>query len=646
MTSRPLWIGNSGSSEQVPSLRQLLPRLAKVLNGLPPIVFTRGAQVLLDALVCAGALLLSYLLRFEFVIPGNERHQLVLWLIVLSVARPASLLLCGAYSRIWRYFNLDDALMFTAASTIPSVLAVLVHLWTARDVGYNAIPLSIIIMEFGAFVALSVSVRLLRRTTFSLTEAPNRQYLRVLLIGSDNSLSYATQRLRACGEVIVVGMLVSGGGLKGLRIGGFPVLGHISTLFNVLSSTALDLVLITDPTIESLADVIKTSTEFGIEVKIFPDTANIIRGDVRFATLPKPEAVLGRATSTTAPHPLVVEAFRDRVVLITGAGGSIGSELSRQVAQLPVKSLILMDQDENSIFEIRNELASKSAVKLIPIVGDICDRVRLQRLFAEYGPKIVLHAAAYKHVPVMEENRCEAVRNNVIGTKEVAEAAIQFHAERFLLISTDKAVRPTSIMGATKRVAELAVQSLAANGNSTRTACVRFGNVLGSRGSVVPIFLRQIASGGPITITDENMTRYFMTIPDAVRLVLQASTLGSHGDIFMLDMGDPIKITNLARRLIEASGLRPGTDIEIKWTGMRAGEKLHEQLWSEDSTVRATIFPEVFRVLAEAPPQVFESQLEELVEAVKLRDDGAVPTILRRMPIDFKSAQYAKAAVA
>jgi FlaA1/EpsC-like NDP-sugar epimerase len=342
----------------------------------------------------------------------------------------------------------------------------------------------------------------------------------------------------------------------------------------------------------------------------------------------------------------VVEAFRDRAVLITGAGGSIGSELSRQVAQLPVRSVILMDQDENSIFEIRNELASKSEVKLVPLVGDICDRVQLQRLFAKYRPNIVLHAAAYKHVPVMEENRCEAIRNNVIGTKEVAEAAMQFQAERFLLISTDKAVRPASIMGATKRVAELAVQALASNGHLTRSACVRFGNVLGSRGSVVPIFLRQIESGGPVTITDEHMTRYFMTIPDAVRLVLQASTLGSHGDIFMLDMGDPVKITSLARRLIEASGLRPGIDIEIKRTGMRPGEKLHEQLWSDDATVRPTEFSEVFRVLAQAPPNTFQAQLDELIEVANGRDDNMVLEVLRRMPIEFKSAQYAKAAVA
>ncbi len=646
MTSRPLSLGNSGALDQLISLRRLLTEMARLLDRLPQIVFSRGTQILLDALLCAGALFLSYLLRFEFALSPTEWHQLHVWLPVLFVARPTCLLLFGTYSRIWRYFNLDDAFVFGLVSTIPSLILVSIRFLLPSSSSFEPIPLSIIIIEYGAFVTLALSLRVLRRMTFSIAAATHRQYLRILLIGSDNSLSHATQRLRTCDDVLVVGMLVSEGALKGLRIGGFSVLGHVSTLAKVLSSSAIDLVLITDTTLACTADIIQTSTEFGVEVKILPDTANIIRGDVRFATLPKPEIVLGRGISASAPHPLVVEAFRDRVVLITGAGGSIGSELSRQVAQLPVTSLILMDQDENSIFEIRNELANLSGVKLIPVVGDICDRVQLQRLFAKYSPKIVLHAAAYKHVPVMEENRCEAVRNNVIGTKEVAEAAMGFQAERFLLISTDKAVRPTSVMGATKRVAELTVQALASNGHLTRSACVRFGNVLGSRGSVVPIFLRQIKSGGPITITDEHMTRYFMTIPDAVRLVLQASTLGSHGDIFMLDMGDPVKITNVARRLIEASGLRPGTDIEIKYTGVRPGEKLHEQLWSDDATVGATLFPEVFRVVAEAPHEVFRTYLEDLIEAANTRDDSAVLTILRRMPIDFKSGQYAKAAVA
>jgi FlaA1/EpsC-like NDP-sugar epimerase len=237
----------------------------------------------------------------------------------------------------------------------------------------------------------------------------------------------------------------------------------------------------------------------------------------------------------------------------------------------------------------------------------------------------------------MEENCCEAVLNNVLGTLALAEVGAFFRAERFLMISTDKAVQPASVMGATKRVAELAIQYLAAK-SETQFASVRFGNVLGSRGSVVPIFLKQIAAGGPITVTDEHMTRYFMTIPDAVRLVLHASSLGTQGDIFMLDMGDPIKIVDLARRLVRTCGLRPDIDIETKFVGARAGEKLHEQLWSEDANVSPTIFPEVFRVSAEPPPREFSQYMRELIEMANERDEAAVLATLERMPVNFRKS--------
>jgi len=347
-------------------------------------------------------------------------------------------------------------------------------------------------------------------------------------------------------------------------------------------------------------------------------------------------------------HPVVVEAFRGRTVLITGAGGSIGAELSRQVARLPVSTLVLLDQDENAIFEISNELNKSGATtRLVPVVGDIRDKAQVQRVFRTTRPHIVLHAAAYKHVPVMEENVSEAVINNVLGTREIADAAIEGGAERFLMISTDKAVRPTSIMGATKRIAELLVQERGAQfsgRHQTRCSCVRFGNVMGSRGSVVPIFLRQIADGGPITITHEEMTRYFMTIPEAVQLVLQAVTLGSLGDLYMLDMGDPVKIADLARRLIRMSGLQPDKDIEIEIVGTRPGEKIHEQLWSEGAEVSETPFERVLSVHSSEVPTGFVKTLCELEEAALTRDDSEVRRQLEGIPIEFRSHAQAQAA--
>jgi FlaA1/EpsC-like NDP-sugar epimerase len=326
-------------------------------------------------------------------------------------------------------------------------------------------------------------------------------------------------------------------------------------------------------------------------------------------------------------------------VLITGAGGSIGSEISRQVSRLGVNKAILLDRDENSIFELQNQLAeSGSSSQIVPLVADIRDRQQMRHIFERHRPEVVLHAAAFKHVGIMEQNPCEAVLNNVMGTRYLAEMAIEFEAKRFLMISTDKAVKPTSVMGATKRVAELLVRSLAASndGRDPQIACVRFGNVVGSRGSVVPIFLRQIAAGGPVTITHEEMTRYFMTIPEAVQLVMQASTLPSSGTIYTLDLGDPVRITDLANKLIEMSGLRPGKDIRIQFVGARPGEKLHEQLWYEDCPVTPTSFARVLALEGRAVPSI-EEALRELEELAFARQDDAVLQLLRDMPIEFRA---------
>jgi len=364
-----------------------------------------------------------------------------------------------------------------------------------------------------------------------------------------------------------------------------------------------------------------------------------MRGDVRVSAQLNPELVLkGRNGSLEKPHAAVVNGFEGKDVLITGAGGSIGSEISRQVSRLGVNRAILVDRDENSIFELQNQLAALESVsQIVPMVGDIRDRNQMGHIFERYRPEVVLHAAAFKHVGIMEQNPCEAVLNNVMGTRYLAELAGEFDAKRFLMISTDKAVRPTSVMGATKRVAELLVRSMIGSTSmgGTDIACVRFGNVVGSRGSVVPIFLRQIAAGGPITITHEEMTRYFMTIPEAVQLVMQASTLPSHGTIYTLDLGDPVRITHLAQRLIEMSGLRPEKDIKIEFVGVRPGEKLHEQLWYEDCNVTPTSFARVLAVESRPVPPV-EHELRELEQLAFARQDDAVLQLLRELPIDFR----------
>jgi FlaA1/EpsC-like NDP-sugar epimerase len=529
LQSLPLAVSPSYSRASV--MRRVLIMLSASLASMPRLFFSRSTQVAIDGFLCSAAFVFSYLLRFDFAVPRAEWHTILLWLLIMPVLRVCCLLTFGAYRQIWRYFTVDDVLLLAACNVVPSALLLGLRLSPSSKLVGGRTPISIIICEFGMFMFFALSARLLRRLTFTASDVGYSEYTRVMLVGSDASLASAAQRMRTYQEMVVVGLVATDGNLKGLSIGGFPVVGDLADLGPVLSRMAVDVVLIVDVDPICTAKIVATCTEFEVDVRIVPSPSSILRGDVRFVRLPKPEVALDKKTVDVA-NQIVVEAFRDRTVLVTGAGGSIGSELSRQVAQLPISTLILLDQDENSIFELKNALShANSSVKILSVIADIRDRIQLERLFARTHPAVVLHAAAYKHVPVMEENCCEAILNNVRGTRELAEVALRFHAERFLMISTDKAVHPSSVMGASKRVAELVVQALSTKGKGTRFACVRFGNVLGSRGSVVPIFLRQIAKGGPLTVTDENMTRYFMTIPAAVKLVLEASTLGSCGDI-------------------------------------------------------------------------------------------------------------------
>jgi FlaA1/EpsC-like NDP-sugar epimerase len=441
----------------------------------------------------------------------------------------------------------------------------------------------------------------------------------------------------------VIGLLAPDAKLVGSRISGFTVIGTPDGLASHLASGQVDLILVADSDLGCIGDTIATAVNFEVEARLLPSAKGIVSGEVRVSAKPTPEVALGLNRSLEfEPHPLVVEAFLGRTVLVTGAGGSIGSELSRQVADLAVKRVLLLDQDENAMFNIHTELSRTNPdTPVIPLVADIRDAARMRSIFARYNPHIVLHAAAYKHVPVMEHNCSEAVLNNVIGTRNVAELAVDFAAERFLLISTDKAVNPSSMMGATKRMAELLVQELArrsaGNANATHCTCVRFGNVAGSNGSVIPIFLKQIAAGRPVTITNEEMTRYFMTIPEAVQLVLQAASIGSTGETYLLDMGNPIRIKDLARRLIQMSGLRPDIDIPIQITGLRPGEKLHEKLWSDSAQVYQTAFPRVLNVHPIPLPPDFSSHLECLENAAYTRDDLATRRTLMKMPINFGS---------
>lgn len=596
------------------------------------------AQVALDAVAAAFAMIDAFALRFDFHVEPMMQHSMWTWLSVVIVLRPLALHLSqSGYRAAWRFFDLRDGLVL-AQRSLPVTLLLLLIRWSIP--GVPVVPYSVLVLEFASFLILASAMRITRRLAHEAVYHPSGRP-RAIIVGSEKTLATAIHHFHACKEAHIVGLLSEDAHLSGLHIAGRPVLGPPESLAGILVTHRIQVVVLSGANLKCASQVIRDASSLDVQVRILPSGSELMDGRVRVNRSVSVDQLthLGNS-SLNEVHPAVLDCFEARTVLITGAGGSIGSEIARQVSELAVERVVVFDQDENSIFELINQLGNLDGKNIVPVVGTIRDHEAVYRTFELHQPHIVLHAAAYKHVPMMEGNCCEAVLNNVIGTRELADAAIDFGSERLVMISTDKAVNPSSVMGATKRTAEMLIQQRACEPNGehpkTNFACVRFGNVLGSRGSVVPIFLRQIAAGGPVTITHEEMTRYFMTIPQAVRLVLQAATLASRGEVFLLDMGDPVKIIDFARDMIRLSGLVPEQDISIRVVGTRPGEKLHEELWTDDATIAATPFRDVFQVRGIAVPAGFDVLLDDLEFAARTRrPDSAIQELLGRMPIDY-----------
>jgi len=604
-------------------------------NLIPSWIFHGYVRVILDGVTAAIAMISAYMLRFDFDIPLKMRQSMWTWLCVVVALRPLALHVTrDGYHATWRFFAMRDGLALALRSIPVTVLLLLVRWWVP---GVPVVPYSVLILEYITFLFLASGLRVTRRLAHEVVHSPSERP-RALIVGCETTLATAIHHLQDCKEAQIIGLISEDPRLMGVYIAGRPVLGTPESLANLLVSYRIEVVVLSGGNLKCAAQVIRDASSLDVQVRILPSGSDLMGGKVKVSRdVSIDQLIQGSSEMASEVHPEVMSCFNLRTVLITGAGGSIGSEIARQVSALKVDRVAVFDHDENSIFELIESLDGKL---IMPIVGDIRDRETVRRTFELCRPQIVLHAAAYKHVPVMEGNCCEAVLNNVIGTRELADAAVEFGCERLVMISTDKAVNPSSVMGATKRTAELVIQQYAdenhGNGYNTQFACVRFGNVLGSRGSVVPIFLRQIAAGGPVTITHAEMTRYFMTIPQAVRLVLQAATLASRGDIYVLDMGNPVKIVDFAKDIIRLAGLTPGKDIDIKVVGTRPGERLHEKLWGDDSLVTSTLFREVFQVKATPVPIGFSQLLVELESAARARKaDAVIQEILCRLPIDY-----------
>jgi len=423
------------------------------------------------------------------------------------------------------------------------------------------------------------------------------------------------------------------------RLNDLPVLGPLSETRRIIERYRIGELLIALPTAPGrvVRSVVRAAMDAGIPARTVPGLFEILSGRVSLSHLRKVEIqdLLRREPVQTDLRP-VRAIVSGRSVVVTGAGGSIGSELARQLARLKPSHLVLLGNGENEIFDILHELKdTHPGLALTPVIADVRDRTRILNVFCRLRPYVVFHAAAHKHVPLMEENVADAITNNVLGTANVVDCAAEGHAQHFVLISTDKAVRPTSVMGATKRLAEMVVQDAAARFGRNFVS-VRFGNVLGSRCSVVPIFLAQIRAGGPVTITHPEMRRYFMTIPEAVQLVLQAGALGSGGEVFVLDMGEPIRIVDLATDLIRLSGLEVGRDIEIRYTGIRPGERLDEEPFFRDEEVLPTTHPKILRATHDAIPSDARTAVDLLVEAARDdRTEGDLRRLLKMFVPDF-----------
>ena len=547
----------------------------------------------------AVSLLAAYALRFNFVIP--ESHQVQLWTVLpftLSLEITA-LLACGCYRIVWRYFSATDIPRFAFAFGGAACVFLVMRFGLPFKLSFLYPPISVIFINAVVSFCLVLSARFMRR--LAADNAGGKAVAkRVLIVGAGeagNALAYVLRHDRGAMRV-VAGFLDDSPDRVGAVIQGVGVLGTLNDAGEVISRTGADEVIVTIGKLSRgrLQPLFAAAEKAGARLLVAPDYSRVLDGVAHPDKIREAEIadILRRPEITVGDLAAQKGLLAGRRVMVTGAGGSIGGEISRQVLAAGPESLILVERSENALFNVCRSLdAVRPGVAVVhPCVADVTDEMRMRTLFKRHRPEIVLHAAAHKHVPMMEGNVCEAISNNVLGTLFLGRLSCEFNVSRFVLLSTDKAVRPSSVMGATKRLCEILLRNL--NGKSaTIFTAVRFGNVLGASGSVVPIFREQIQGGGPVTVTHPDMTRYFMTIPEAVHLTLEAASFAKGGEVFILDMGDPVRIVDLAEDMIRLSGHVPDSDIAITFTGIRPGEKLAEELALSGENVVPTVHPQI-----------------------------------------------------
>ena len=548
----------------------------------------------IDLFLVGVSFIVAYFIRFDATF-NFDKEVLVFQIPFVTLIALLSFLIVGSYKGIIRHTGTRDAFNVFAGTLLMSSIALIVTL-TLRLFGvindYN-IPISIIIIHYFVNTFSLIISRFLFKALYNVISNDLKEQVNVLIYGAGDSglITYGAVRRDGKNQYNIIGFIDDDYKKVGKKIDQVKIYhsDELTTDFllkNLIKEVIISIQNITSSKLLTITDKL---IDLNLEVKIVPPLEKWIGGDLQASQIKQVriEDLLNRAPINT-DNPVIKRDVNQKIILITGAAGSIGSEIVRQLSNCNYKQLILIDQAESALYNIQQKLFRNDKENIISIVADISDEDRMEEIFEIYRPERVFHAAAYKHVPLMEENPYEAIKTNVKGTKIVADISMKFQVDRFVMVSTDKAVNPTNIMGASKRIAELYVSCLSKKSNRTKFITTRFGNVLGSNGSVIPLFKQQIIEGGPLTVTHKDITRYFMTIPEACNLVLEAGTMGTGGEIYIFDMGKPVKIYEIAKRMIQLSGFKYPNDIDIKVTGLRPGEKLYEELLAEGENTSPT----------------------------------------------------------
>lgn len=562
----------------------------------------RWIIIVIDLLIATFSLGLSYLIRFdlntEFSVFKKEWEVLSKSILLYFIIKFCVFYALKIHRGLVRYTSIQDLRRILLASIISSLIFLILSLIRKNYIDdYYLFPMSILIMEFIFSLTFMAGSRFVIKLLYleSIKSTQVKENVLIYGAGTMGMITKRTIEVDTRNNQVAVGFIDNNNRLVGNRIDGLRIYSpdKILELKQQLNITTL-IISIRNPNTDQLKKVIENCLEAGIKVQKVPDPKTWVNGELSALQLVKIpiEDLLGRAPIALNQEKLRA-SLSEKTILVSGAAGSIGSGLVLELLRHHPKKIILLDQAESPLYDLENQLRQlETQTKLEVVIADVCSHNRMQKIFDVFHPEIIFHAAAYKHVPMMENNPSEAIHTNILGTKHLVDLACQYQVEKFIFISTDKAVNPTNVMGASKRIAEMYAQFKNQSG-STKFITTRFGNVLGSNGSVIPLFQKQIENGGPVTVTDERITRFFMTIPEACQLVLEAFTMGEGGEIFVFDMGESIKIIDLAKKMIQLSGLELNKDISIKITGMRPGEKLYEELLADEENTMATHHPKI-----------------------------------------------------